>query len=147
MSNNFYIYLAGSISGLSYGEATKWRNEARNKLEDLGYKVVNPMRNKSDLSHIKELSNYNNTDRGRQIFNRDKYDVQSVDAMIVNFTGCKMVSIGTCVEIGIAVERDIPIFVIMEDDNIHNHPFITVPAYIVVNSLEDAILALEDLTG
>lgn len=143
----FNVYLAGSISGMTYEDATEWRRKADILLKQTGinFNSVDPMRGKENLFGSSELPHESPKHPAKHIWLRDKYDVESCDGMIVNFLNCKRVSIGTCVEIGMGVEQEIPIIVIMEENNIHNHPFITEPAYRVVRTLEEAIDVLCDL--
>ena len=132
------VYLAGPISWLTYEQATQWRKEAKEQLEKLGFTVIDPMRQKEPTGDI--LENENGTRNGIQYWTQDRLDIEQCDILLVNFLDAGLVvSIGTCVEIGMAVQLNIPIVVIMEQDNVHQHPFITTPAEYIANVLEHAI--------
>ena len=84
------VYLAGSISGLTYEQATAARNEATQLLLDAGWDVLNPMRGYEILSTLevigegesKELLGVTDT----AITQRDRDDIRRSDVLLV-FSG------------------------------------------------------------
>ena len=130
------IYLAGPIANLSHNQASEWRSYVETALPE--FEVFNPMAYNNDTENG-NLPNYNGTKRGNEIWQIDKENLERSDLILANFLGSKIISIGTCVEIGITVAMNIPIIVVMEDNNIHQHPFITVPAEFITDSLDEAI--------
>jgi nucleoside 2-deoxyribosyltransferase len=76
---------------------------------------------------------------------RDEYDVRRADALLVNFEGAKSVSIGSCLEIGLARALNKPTVVVIpapgsdESVNPHQHPMLEEFASTVVTTL-DALL-------
>lgn len=149
------IYLSGPIAGLSYEDA---RNGWRPKFEALmtGSPIVclSPMRGKDGLRGVSLLGKP--TDgvsfgedvimSNKGILTRDFNDVKMCDAMIVNVLGAKVVSIGTCVEVGWADAMRKPIVVVIEKEgNPHDHIFITQTAGYRMESLEDAARVLRFL--
>lgn len=143
------IYLAGPISGLTWNEATEWRNTITPVLKELGYNVLNPLTGKDFLEdkgviqpniqqHESVLAKY------PVIYNMDMFRVRQSDILLVNFRGCKIVSIGTVSEINLAHEKDKLVILIMDKDNIHNHPFITERS-IVVETMGEAITILKNI--
>ncbi len=134
------VYLAGSITGLSYQEATNWRKRFQ-ALVGPKIKCFDPMRGKRFLENVKELGNcYEHPLATAQgIIVRDHFDCHRCDVLLVNFLDAKIVSIGTCFEIAWCSQRRIPIVLIMEpEDNIHNHAFITEAASFRSTSLIEA---------
>lgn len=129
------VYLSGAITGLSYGDATDWRFEAKKELKKHGLFGLSPMRGKEYLSHVQKFEGQGqyakhgplSTPRG--INSRDRFDCINSDALLVYLLGTPKVSIGTVLEIAWAhlSPRRIPIFVVIEDyiddtnKNIHEH--------------------------
>ena len=145
------VYLAGPITGLSYGEAAQgWREfmeyaSVRNGCE---WRCLSPMRGKEHLTGQEELlategQHYISTNKA--IVTRDYNDVSTCDAMVANFLGATRVSIGTCVEFGFAHAHRVPLVLVMEKDNYHNHGFLTEIAGYWVQTLEEAIHVLDNL--
>lgn len=73
------------------------------------------------------------------VVTRDKFDSTRCSVLLVNLLGAKKVSIGTCVEIGWANANDIPIVLVMEKENCHNHAFIRESANFITDSLDDGM--------
>jgi nucleoside 2-deoxyribosyltransferase len=142
MNNPTYLaYLAGPITGLSYGECTDWREWMHNNLPDniIG---LSPLRAKDYLKGEKTIameyaSHVLSCERG--ISTRDYNDVKRCDVLVVNFLGAKTVSIGTCMEIAWAKAMQKPIVAIIEKEgNIHDHPMIRDSIGFRVETLEQA---------
>jgi nucleoside 2-deoxyribosyltransferase len=144
------VYLAGPISGLTYNEASKWRDYATEKLKKDNISGLSPLRSAVHLRNHKGLLTDCEIIPGLEcavqamsnpkgVVTRDKFDATHCDVLLINLIGAKKVSIGTCVEIGWASANNIPIVLIMEEDNIHNHAFVTEPASFVTNSIDDAL--------
>lgn len=147
---NKTVYLAGPISGLTYHEATDWRNAVTAELAACGIKCLDPMRAAVHLRNTagvlgdceiipghKPAVEAMSTPKG--VVARDKFDATRCDVLLVNLLGAKKVSIGTCVEIGWANALNIPIIVVMEAGNIHNHAFIRESASFITESLSDSV--------
>jgi nucleoside 2-deoxyribosyltransferase len=123
------VYLAGPITGLSYGECTDWREKAVARLAEEGIKGLSPMRAKEYLSHLTTISGHGReyshlgvfaTPRG--VMTRDRFDCTRCDVLLVNLLGAKIVSIGTVMEIAWADAKRIPIVVAIEKEgNPHEH--------------------------
>lgn len=146
------VYLAGPISGLDYGESVSWRDEATRLLGAAGITAYSPMRNKEHLKNAGVLEQSYpkyalSSDRG--IMSRDHHDVITADALLVNLTDVKRVSVGTAMEIAWAWDRHIPTVVMMEDPatggdgrfilNPHDHPMIREAIGWRVKTLEEAV--------
>ena len=145
------IYLAGPITGLSYTEATEWRNEFKRKIEDSSNKRIvcySPMRNTEYLSKETALEKaYNDKvlSSSKAILAKGYNDAINADVVVVNFLNSSKVSIGTVMEIAWAKHLKIPIVLIIDEDNIHTHPMINESADFLVNNIVDAMYVCETL--
>lgn len=123
------VYLAGPITGLSYGGCTDWREYAKKQLADVGILGVSPMRAKENLRAYGELIGDEYFDEvlscAKGITTRDRWDTTTCELVLVNFLGAPRVSIGTVMEIGWADLSRTPIIVVMEPEgNVHDHAMI-----------------------
>jgi nucleoside 2-deoxyribosyltransferase len=139
------VYLAGPIQGQTYDSAANWRKFCTTSLKDNGINGYSPMRGKVYLSKIDKLDDsYSNFTMSsiNGINVRDFNDVRTSDAILVNFLGCgDKVSIGTVMEIAWARAFHIPIIIVMEQENVHNHGMLTF-GNIVVDNIEDGLAAI-----
>lgn len=129
------VYLAGPIGGLTWEEATGWRDSITNLMPD--FECRSPLRDLDGLS-IKDscfvtdgkLSNSrgDSTFSFDKLFHRDFQDTITADALLVNFIGAKRQSVGTVSEIAWAYLRNTPVFVAIDDGNLNNNVFLT-PQY------------------
>lgn len=120
------VYLAGPIRDLAYGEATDWREYARNYLDSKGIDAFSPMRGKYYLKDAVQLSDaYHNHPLSTRsaILSRDRGDCRNRDLIIANFKGAKKISMGTVMEVAWGDAFNTPIIGVMEDDrsNVHEH--------------------------
>jgi nucleoside 2-deoxyribosyltransferase len=140
------IYLAGPISGLTFEEGSDWREQAKIRLAQNGLKGFSPLRAKQYLTGQGVLTgSYEQypLSTAKGITTRDRYDVMSSDAVLFYLKGAKTISIGTCIELGWADAFRKPAVVVMDKNDIHQHPMVTETTGYIVTSLEDAILLLE----
>ena len=145
------VYLAGPISGQTFNECTNWRDEIKKELENrtggliVGY---SPMRGKAYLSKedkIKDSYSNHTMSSINGINVRDYNDCKTAAAIFVNFLGCgTKVSIGTVMEIAWARAFQIPIVIVMEKDNIHNHGMLNF-GNIIVETVEEGVDAIVQL--
>jgi nucleoside 2-deoxyribosyltransferase len=122
------IYLAGPITGLSYGKSTDWRRWMARRLSP-EIVPLSPMRGKDylkDEQHIGSAYEQHPMSTEAAIIGRDRFDVMTrCDAVMVNVLGAKKVSIGTVIEIGWADAARKPIILLIEDEgNVHDYPMI-----------------------
>jgi nucleoside 2-deoxyribosyltransferase len=138
--SNKLVYLAGPITGLTYEGATNWRQYAIKKLKPIF--GLSPMRGKDYLLEERSISatGYDQTlSRDQAIIARDRFDCQRADLIIVNLLGATRVSIGTMVELGWADAARVPVVLIMEKGNVHDHTFVNQLAGFRAESLDEAI--------
>lgn len=147
----FTIYLAGSISGLSYDAVVGYFLETKKELEDAGYRVLHPMTGKAYLRNELEFraEGYQNpVSTNRAICGRDHWMVQTSDIIYVNLLRCgERVSIGSMFEVAWAHEMGKHIIVAMQPDNIHRHAFLLDAADIVFETHAEVMEYLEKLAG
>lgn len=144
------VYLAGPILGATYEDARfGWRKYVAEHLAT-GIKVLSPMRQEGHLAETvgvleqgmwpkKTISD------DKSVFYKDVLDIERCDIVLVNLTGAQRVSIGTCVEIGLAHAKGKKIVVVMEAGNMHLHPFVTEPAMVITQDLDEAIEIVNQL--
>lgn len=144
----YKVYLAGPISGLSFDGATDWRNDVNNKLKVVSPEIrgYSPLRGKDQyLRGEKAIADSYEQwplSTAKGITERDRFDCRTSDVVFVNLLGAEKVSIGTVLEIGWASENNIPVILVMEEGNIHDHAMIRETASFIVTSLEQGVDAL-----
>jgi len=161
------VYLAGPITGLTYGKARHgWREEFALMLPE-HIIPVSPMRDKDTLIGVDEMRGdpymYLNDAlyAPSGVITRDRNDVRTCDVVVACFLGAiDRPSIGTAVEFGWADAYRKPLVMVVEDDpnrptvdkdgistlvvnhgkkrNIHLHAFLTEIAGFRTNNLEEA---------
>jgi nucleoside 2-deoxyribosyltransferase len=141
------VYLAGPITGLNYEGATDWRDYASKELapDILG---VSPMRGKDYLLHEQSIRDHYpeavlSTTKG--ITTRDRNDVYTCDAVLMNLLGAKKVTIGTMIEAGWADAFRKPIVLVIEDGNIHWHGMLEHVSGWIVPTLDEGIHIIKTL--
>lgn len=135
------VYLAGPITGLSYGGATEWRQYVADRLPEY-ILPVSPMRGKQYLGKEEKIGlSYEEYPLSCQkgITCRDRHGVMSCDAILINLLGANAISVGTMIEIGWADAFRKPIILVMEKDNPHVHPIVKECAGFIVDNLDEAI--------
>lgn len=137
-----YVYLAGPIAGLTFGEADEWRDYAEQTLPQ-GWKALSPLRGKDHLDTGTPLSN--DFDGGAEAVARDLRDIDCSDALIAYFGGARQISAGTMAELGYAYAKGVPIIVVTDGDEFHRHVFVDFMSDWNVEQLNDAIDILENL--
>lgn len=141
------VYLAGPITGGSYGEVTDWRDNTRKTLWESSISGLSPMRGKSYLSKEERVAD-SYADHTMASINginvRDFNDVKRSDAVLVNFIGCTRVSIGTVMEIAWARAMQKPVVIVMDKDNMHDHSMLTF-GNIVVPTLDEGVEAIKQI--
>jgi nucleoside 2-deoxyribosyltransferase len=137
------VYLAGPIKGLSYDGATDWRAIVGAMLRVRNIHSLSPMRYKFYLQNETNLDSTTYThplSTPKGLTTRDRNDVFTCDALIVNLLGAERVSVGTMIELGWADAKRKPIVVVMEPGgNLHDHPMVQELAGFRVPTLPEAV--------
>ena len=134
------IYLAGPITGCTYGETVDWRQQIIKALPEI--QCFSPMRYKSYLESEGVLGkSYEQIpmSSAKGITNRDRFDVMNCHAVFMNLVGATKISAGTMIEVGWADAFRKPIILISEPGNIHDHPMVNEIAAYRVNTLEEGV--------
>ena len=140
------IYLAGSIAGCSYKEATDWRVEFHGCLRDMGMRGVSPMRAKEFLKRKRKIINGEYPEElsgsSSAIGTRDSYDVTHCDMIVAylpKWANERRPSYGTAMEIGKAHEARVPLILVTDDAALTNHPLVQDWVGWIVPTLGDAL--------
>lgn len=132
-----HVYLAGSIEGISWEEATKWRNECKYYLDEHEIDCLDPCRRVSFVNSDERHAD-------ARIFKADLQDIRYSSVILANLSdripGRKW---GTVCEIAHAHTKNKIIIVIMDKDQFH-HPFITQYATEIHYSQESALKAVKE---
>jgi nucleoside 2-deoxyribosyltransferase len=144
---DFLVYLAGPISGLTFGEGQSWREYAAQKLPR-EIRGISPLRAKGEhlvrKGIIQDCYEDNPLTSQHGITSRDRYDCMRSDAVLMNLLGAKTVSIGTMIEVGWTDAGRIPLIVVMEKEgNLHNHAMLRDCASYIVHDLNTGLAILE----
>lgn len=145
------VYLAGPISGLSYGGCTEWRQAAIAELAVVGITGFSPMRAKEALAHLtsissdgKEYAHLSHFSTPRAVMTRDRFDATRCDVLLVNLLGAQKPSIGTVMEIAWADLARIPIVCAIEPSgNPHEHMMVTEAIGFRVPTLDEALAVIK----
>lgn len=141
------VYLAGPITGLTYGQGQGWRDFVTSDLAAAGIKGLSPLRAKDYLAAIGELSGHGREyahlgvlSTPRAVMTRDRFDATRCDVLFVNLLGADRVSIGTVMEIAMADIARTPIVCAIEPTgNPHEHMMISEAIGFRVPSIEEAL--------
>jgi len=141
------LFLAGPLTGISYGDALDWRKYVESKLP-ADVIAFSALRGKGHITGERVLKNAYpehllSTPQGT--ITRDRYDVSRCDALFVNFLKTDQVSIGTIMEMAWADARRTPIILAMENGNIHDHAFVRQVAGFITGDLDEAIQTAVDV--
>lgn len=137
----YICYLAGPITGCSFKGASDWREGVKKDL-DPSISGMSPLRGKKYLSQEDSIgTTYEDIalSSAKGITARDYNDCKRSDAVLVNLLGAKSVSIGTVMEIAWAKAHEVPVVVVMDKDNIHNHAMIRESVGFIVDTLEEGV--------
>jgi hypothetical protein len=138
---NKALFLAGPLTGVSYGNALDWRKYVESKLPD-DVIAFSALRGKGHVTKelvLKDTYPEHLLSTPQGTITRDRYDVSRCDALFVNFLNSDRVSIGTIMEMAWADAWRIPIILAMEARNIHDHAFVRQVAGFITRDLDEAI--------
>ena len=138
------VYLAGPMAGLTPKIASAWREVVTDQLIEAGFEVVDPMRGTEKIHserkkfQTKKYPADKPSLSDKALVNRDKFDVKRSDIIFVNFLGAEKRSLGTTCEIAFNMVYGNLCVIVMEERNVHNHPFIR-EGGIIFDNLDDAV--------
>ena len=128
--NSYTIYLAGGIAGLDPQEVEHRFISVKARLEDMGFKVLSPIRGKILDTEVDSKYEPN------EIVKRDLWDINHSDLLLA-IPSEK--SIGTFMEVFHAASRGIPVVIVTTSAFIANHYWTRVHAAKIVSTVEDAL--------
>lgn len=118
------LYLAGPITGCTFGECIDWRKGFAKLMPD-SIDCLSPMRAKSPLAPGVLIvdGTYHASVFGQDpaIMQRDYRDCTTADVVVANLLGAKVPSLGTVMEIAWCYGNHTPLVVVMEEDGSNPH--------------------------
>lgn len=146
---NRTVYLAGAIYGVSYKDATEWRNQVDSSLCKFRWQVLNPMNGKESLTDSSFLGmEYDHPlMNARAIVDNDLFHVQQASVLLANLTVLPQdgYMTGTQLEIGYALALNKLVYIVAEPNSVFaKHPFIK-GRCVQFPTLDWAIRALQTL--
>lgn len=147
-----YVYLCGPITGKTFEAANDWRIHMELVVERLafadilpGWQALSPLHDKA--KYVVDINGPlpDCFEGGDWVADEDYAFVARSAVVLANFKGADRASIGSCFELGYALALGIPIIVIMDEADIHNHLFVRHAAWRIVRNEHEAVRALRDL--
>lgn len=146
----FKVYLAGPMTGTTPLGANGWRERAGECLLAMGIRALSPLRGKG--FPVGEIDCNSPTEglwsSDVSLTRRDYNDCTKADAVLMNLAGAEKVSVGTLIELGWATAKEVPVVVILDQNNPknpYNHPMVRALATCLVGSLRDGVRAVREL--
>jgi len=147
MARDFLVYLAGHIGGLSYFEATAWRDYTIRAFDGIcpNIRCLSPMRAKDYLRNEQQPLDGRSyagqpLSTAKATVARDRFDCQRADLVLFNLLGADIVSAGTCIELGWADAARIPMVAAIAPGSVWDlHPMIRGLISFPVATLDEAI--------
>jgi hypothetical protein len=135
------LFLAGPLTGISYGDALEWRTYVERRLppDVIAYSALRGKEYVANEAVLRDAYPGHLLSTPQGTITRDRFDVSRCDALFVNFLRADRVSIGTIMEMAWADAWRIPIILVMEDGNIHDHAFVRQVAAFITDDLDEAI--------
>lgn len=138
------VYLCGPITGLSYRDATWWREYCTSALEAFGIGVLDPMRATEELKNEPILkAEYKDVMfADSAIVTRDRFDVMRCDMLFGNLLQGKQLgasSPGSMIEFGWADAYRKPIVTVMEKDDPHDKGMVRGVSGWIVDDLDKGL--------
>ncbi|MHB8281270.1 MAG: nucleoside 2-deoxyribosyltransferase [bacterium] len=139
------IYLAGSIDGLTYEQATDWRIHFTKTLKKRfadKIEILDPTKKYQDgtfsADDILDLKNFSQ-EEADDIFVKDIKMLSDTD-LIIAYMQAQSANIGTIYEIGYAYAKKIPIIARI-DNHIKHHCFVKNSTYMICEGMDDLLIS------
>lgn len=124
------VYLSGPIAGLSYEEASAWRNELTDQFQAAGIQTIDPLRRRM-FAYTGDKDTTPN-----EIVTRDLQDVRTSDLV---FIWLPRMSIGTICELWESYRLQKPVVLVTSEAAIATHPWVQVAATRVFANKDTAV--------
>lgn len=143
------LFLAGPLTGISYGDALDWRQYVERRLppDVIAFSALRGKEYVAKEAVLKDAYPDHLLSTPQGTITRDRFDVSRCDALFVNFLKADRVSIGTIMEMAWADAWRIPIILAMEKGNIHDHAFVRQVAAFITDDLDEAIRTAVDVVA
>jgi hypothetical protein len=143
------LFLAGPLTGISYGDALDWRQYVERRLPSdvIAFSALRGKEYVAKEAVLKDAYPDHLLSTPQGTITRDRFDVSRCDALFVNFLKSDRVSIGTIMEMAWADASRIPIILVMEKGNIHDHAFVRQVAAFITDDLDEAIRTAVDVVA
>lgn len=137
MSNNqqYNVYSAGPMEGLSTTEMKGWRDEFKTLLEPWQVTVKDPTR------RLPFRSGEDDMNRARSVFQADLMDIDDCRVVFFDFRKGKGYAWGTAMEAMYAYTKQKPLIIWTNPED-PKHPFLESMATIKVHTLQDGVEAV-----
>lgn len=135
---NYSVYLAGGMQGMSLEECNQWRECVRNKCKNIESTKYNV-----DIINPNDYFNFFNKQHKseREVREFDLWKVRKSDLIVVNFNNPN--SIGTAQELAVAYEYRIPI-IGLNESNIQLHPWLIECCNRIFDDIDEMISYIKD---
>jgi len=134
------VYLAGKIEGLSWDEASEWRNRAAMRLDEECISCYNPcihvpLELRSGVITAKRVKEAGGL-VGNEIFAQDIFHLNECNIFLVDLDNP---GTGTLVELGMAYTLGLSIIGFGASDELGKHPFVYKVCHCIFDDLNDAL--------
>jgi len=139
------IYLGGSMTGLTWRQATEWREDAKVLLPN--WDLINPCTTQVPEDALDEIivastqedNDLDITCTATGIVAQDLYFIDRADWLFCNFLYATQISFGTAFEMGYAKRAGKKILSVIEPGSIHDQAFARRGSDIFTSNFEEAI--------
>ena len=137
---DFKIYLSGAMSGISWEEQTKWRQQIKNaiKFGDYNYEKSVTFFDPTQYYNFEEKHQKSE----KEVMEFDLYHLRNSDLVVVNLSNNGDKSIGTSMELMLAKELRIPVIAFGGDKE--THPWILETCSRMCNNMRGCVEHIVD---
>jgi phage FluMu gp28-like protein len=145
------IYIGGRISGMSYEDCSRYFNDTKETLQNMGYFVYSPMTAKASLRNetVLRATDYKSpVSTNHAIVERDRWCVEQADVFYLNLMATqedRFVSIGGMMELAWAHQLGRHTVIALPENNVHRHAFVLEAADVVFTNHEQCMVYLNHL--
>ncbi len=136
------LYLCGSVTGRSTKEMREERESATKAIQAQGWTAIDPLAGEYD--ELKRRRNIQDDQSGLSfatIALKDKYAIENSDMLI--WLTADVASYGSCIEVGLAWARGIPIISIDREKRGRKNAFVGHISTYIADSLDEALEFIE----
>jgi nucleoside 2-deoxyribosyltransferase len=146
-----FVYLAGSITGATYGEANDWRFDFGVRLQRIGVTGVSPLRCEPIRGATYSPTNADpKFGTARAIASKNKLDVQTCDLTLCYMpqsVNAARLSLGTIIELAWATAFGKPTILVTDYPLLQAHPVVQANASWLLTDLDEAFEVIEGIFG